>query len=297
VWSALAPLAAVWTVSLGVHQLAGRNRRWAWIAYWLSLFPVLAVPFLIPPEQRFLRLVAAISTAAGMSKLYDLLLPATPHPSLKDFVIYGLNPTNMVLRRLSSEPIPSRKENLRRIFRGATQLAIGGGALWGTLQLDLQPALAHLLKLPLFFFALLGGLEILVAMLRLTLGRARDVMGPIFSAASPAEFWRRYNRAVGQFLYENLFKPAGGLRRPIRATLLIFVASSVLHEYVFFVPIGHIDGYQTAFFMIQGLGVALTVRWRPKGRSRVLGIAATVAFNLLTSFLFFASLKQVWLWW
>ena len=48
-----------------------------------------------------------------------------------------------------------------------------------------------------------------------------------------------------------------------------------------------------AFFLIQGVAVALTARLDPKGWWRAVGIAATLAFNLATGTLFFASMDEV----
>jgi D-alanyl-lipoteichoic acid acyltransferase DltB (MBOAT superfamily) len=111
-------------------------------------------------------------------------------------------------------------------------------------------------------------------------------------ASTPADFWRRYNRPVQQFFHEHVFLPTGGRRSPARATLLVFVISAVVHEYVFGIILGRVQGFQAAFFLIQGLAVIVTLRARPTGGMKWIGRAATLAFNLVTSVLFFASLNQ-----
>jgi D-alanyl-lipoteichoic acid acyltransferase DltB (MBOAT superfamily) len=112
-------------------------------------------------------------------------------------------------------------------------------------------------------------------------------------APTPAEFWRRYNRPVQQFFHENVFKPAGGMRSPIRATLIVFAVSALVHEYVFGITLGRVQGYQTLFFLLQGCAAAATVRVRPAGWRFWPWFAATWIFNLATSLLFFASLNGV----
>ena len=72
------------------------------------------------------------------------------------------------------------------------------------------------------------------------------------------------------------------------ATLGVFLVSGLLHEYVFATALGRVQGYQLAFFSIQGIGVVLTARARPP---RAVGIPATLAFLGLTSILFFASVQ------
>ena len=51
------------------------------------------------------------------------------------------------------------------------------------------------------------------------------------------------------------------------------------------------------FFMVQGVAVVATQRVKPKGSRTVLWIVGTIAFNLVTSMLFFASLNQIWPYW
>jgi hypothetical protein len=77
----------------------------------------------------------------------------------------------------------------------------------------------------------------------------------------------------------------------VRATLVTFAVSALVHEYVFGVLLGHVQGYQTLFFLLQGLGVAATIRIRPAGWRVCFGIGATWIFNLATSLLFFASVN------
>jgi len=124
-------------------------------------------------------------------------------------------------------------------------------------------------------------------------GRAREFMDAPLLAPTPAEFWRRYNQPAQQFFYEDVFKRVGGFRSPVRATLVTFAASALVHEYVFGVLLGRVQGYQTLFFLVQGLVVAATIRLRPKGWRMWLGIGATWIFNLATSLLFFASVNEV----
>jgi hypothetical protein len=57
--------------------------------------------------------------------------------------------------------------------------------------------------------------------------------------------------------------------------------------------LGRIEGYQTAFFLIQGVAAAATLRARPTGPVAAVWVVATLAFNLATSALFFASIDEV----
>lgn len=55
---------------------------------------------------------------------------------------------------------------------------------------------------------------------------------------------------------------------------------------------GRVQGYQTAFFLVQGAAVAATIRVKPRGRHAAPWIAATFAFNVVGSVPFFASLDE-----
>src|SRR5260370_20964948 len=89
-----------------------------------------------------------------------------------------------------------------------------------------------------------------------------------------------------------MLKPAHGFRAPIRATLLTFAVSALVHEYVFGIVLGRVQGYQTVFFLLQGCAAAATLRIRPNGWSAMLWGAATLGFNLATAVFFFASVKN-----
>jgi D-alanyl-lipoteichoic acid acyltransferase DltB (MBOAT superfamily) len=113
------------------------------------------------------------------------------------------------------------------------------------------------------------------------------------AATTLADFWRRYNRNMHQFFLKDVFVSVGGLRNPLRATLLVFVLSALIHEYIFGIAIGRVQGYQTAFFLIQGVAAAATARVKARGRSALPWIATTFAFNFVTSVLFFASMNEL----
>lgn len=153
--------------------------------------------------------------------------------------------------------------------------------------------LEHCAKALAVFLVLIPGSALGTALWRLAGGRARDFMDAPLLAATPAQFWRRYNRPAQQFLYEDVFKALGGFRAPVRATLATFVVSGLVHEYVFGITLGRVQGYQTLFFLLQGLAVAASARLRPAGWKVWPWIGATLIFNLATSVLFFASVDAV----
>jgi hypothetical protein len=129
---------------------------------------------------------------------------------------------------------------------------------------------------------------------RLLGGRALDFMDRPIAARTPADFWRRYNRPVNQYMWEDISKPLGGLRAPRRGVLAAFALSAAVHEYLFVIAGTTAPGFQIAFFLTQGLAVAATLRTRLRRPwTAALGIAATLAFNVVTAALFFASFQGI----
>ena len=96
----------------------------------------------------------------------------------------------------------------------------------------------HVGKVIAFFLAVLSGLALAASSWRLLGGRARDFMDNPAAARTPADFWRRYNRNMHEFFLKDVLVAAGGLRSPIRATLIVFGLSALIHEYLFSIAIG-----------------------------------------------------------
>ncbi len=109
----------------------------------------------------------------------------------------------------------------------------------------------------------------------------------VLRAYSPAEFWRRWNRPMYRWLLENIYKPMGGRRHPMLATMAAFAVSGLFHEYIFGVALQHVTGYPTAFFLLQGLATVLTRRFKPTGWVRLPAILLTLAFMTASTILLF----------
>jgi hypothetical protein len=111
-------------------------------------------------------------------------------------------------------------------------------------------------------------------------------------ARSPADFWRRWNRPMYRWLLENVYKPLGGRRHPILATLAAFTLSGLLHEYMFTVTFRRVTGYPTAFFLLHGLATVLTRRLKPTGRLRLPATLFTFVFNTASTLLLLIPINE-----
>jgi hypothetical protein len=284
--------AVVFYPALGLDRA---GRRAVLVLLWPS---ILLTPLLIPPHRPFLRLLASVLAVALSGKLYDLHVGADRgnRPDLRTFLLFLPNLASLVLRKLDAEPRPGRIEGLVRLARAGLGSIIGTALLIAAFHVDWRKvpfAIEHSTKVIAFFLALVPVTAGGVGVWRLLGGTARDPMDNPFAARTPADFWRRYNRPVQQFFHEDLFRPWGGLHSPMRATLGTFAISALIHEYVFDIAVGHIQGYQTAFFLVQGLAVVATRGVKPQGWSSVPWTVGTSGFNLASSVLFFASVNEV----
>jgi hypothetical protein len=275
-------------------RLPGKKRR---VLLVLLIGPVLLSPLLIRPQGagllRFIMSAMAVETAF---RLYDLQTSATgPRgPNALALVGYVVNPFAIVMRKVSAERRKDRRRDFVRFAAGVSLGAVAIGLTVCVFRVDWPRypfVLEHCAKVICFLLIIQLLPNGLAAGYRLAGLPATDFAGNFFLSATPAEFWRRYNRPVEQFLHQYVFRPAGGLHRPLLATLATFAFSGVFHEYIFDVAARRILGYQMLFFLIQGAAVAITLRVRLSRRARLPAIVLTTAFNLATAYLFFASMN------
>jgi hypothetical protein len=95
---------------------------------------------------------------------------------------------------------------------------------------------------------------------------ARPIMNsPILSTAL-GEFWgRRWNLAFRDLAHVYIFRPLVGRCGVGWATMVAFIVSGLIHDFVISVPAGADFGRPTAYFAVQGLGL-LRERSRPGRR-------------------------------
>jgi len=277
-------------------RVGSRRRQWLWLLLLESL--AVSTPLLVPARARFLRFLAAVIAAWVGTKLYDLHRAAGRgfRPHLGTFVGYLPNPFALALDTVLREPRPPWRPDVLRLLLGALGSAVALALLIRIFRVDWQRlpfALEHCAKLVGLFLVILFFANGMAAGYRLCGLPATNFSGNYFFARTPAEFWRQYNRPVAQFFYEDVFKPLGGMRRPMIATLMTFAVSGVIHEYIFDIPARRVVGWQMAFFIVQGLAVVATLRVRPRGWRAALAILLTLAFNVATGVLFFKSMNAV----
>ena len=336
-------VAASFVIALAFYPLLWLPERRRLMLLVAAVAVLLILPLAIPARARFLRFLAAIIAVTSSLKLYDVHLGARTgvRPTLWRFAVFLWNVFSLVDRRIDARPDPVTRAPLRRLAWSGGATVVAMGLAIGMFRMDWSNrsfALEHAAKAVAFFLVLFPFTAAAAVVWRAAGFPGRDIMHNPFAARTPADFWRRYNRPVHEFLEEDVYKPVAApasdtgsanylrlrLKRgragrrnqdrsapnsadryesrrrgrtsaaaAFRATLLTFVVSAAVHEYVFAVPIGRVQGYQAAFFLLQGLAVAATARVKPRGWRVVPWVIATFAFNLATGVLFFASLNHV----
>jgi len=288
--SALVSSVATWLL-LGWPR-PGRD-RWMMVA----LLVVAAAPLWVPRSDYAYRVPAALVAVAMLVKLYDLHVSDGMRPPLRQFLPYLFNVFLLVYRkRDEKEGKPDREKDLRALAlamaKAALALPLCILAFWYSWR-GVPLLIEHATKVIAVFLFIEPGCALVAALWRLSGRTTREFMRAPLLASTPADFWRRYNRPVQQFFHDDLFVPWGGRRAPLRLTFVTFVVSALIHEYVFGIILGRVLGFQTAFFLLQGVAATATLRLRPRCAWQWIARAATLAFNIVTSVLFFANLNQV----
>ena len=259
----------------------------------------LTAPFLIPEELRKVsRFMVALFSLMLAFKMWDLHVSDSRRemPDPRQFFAFLANLLLIVWRKRSAERQPTPGRNLVNLLLTILHFLGSYAALVLINRLDWMGTpflIVHTFVALSLMWMVVSAFSLMVAVTRLCGAYSLTANDSPYQARTPAEFWRRYNRIVGQFLHENVFKFANGRRHPVRATMLAFFISGLFHEYLFWIAIGRSPGLQMTFFLLQGAAVAATLRVRPKGAKAIWWWLLTWSFMVISSVPFFASFEHM----
>lgn len=292
----LAAVAVAYIAALAFFPASRLRRPWRTLAWSLCSAAVALSPCLVPLNSPGLRFASALVSIGLLVKLYDVLWVGDL-ADRRGFLFYLTWLPNGYWLTLRLTP-PSRPttDDWRRLRWSLGQAVLGLALFAAVFAHDWSQApfvVEHVVKVVASYCALMPLTQLGASGARLTGIAAFDPMRSPAAAETPADFWRRWNRPAQKFFEEYAFFPAGGLRHPKRATLMTFAVSAAVHEYVFGIAAGQLQGWQAMFFLTQGVAVAATIGRRFTRKRRWLAVGLTLAFNLTTSVFFFQSIDQV----
>jgi D-alanyl-lipoteichoic acid acyltransferase DltB (MBOAT superfamily) len=159
-------------------------------------------------------------------------------------------------------------------------------------------ALNHAAMLPTFVLAIESLSRALCGLERLAGFDTTPIIRNAYLSRTVSEFWRRYNDRMHDWFYRNVFRATGGRRAPVRALLLVFLVSGLLHEVAFALATSRLTGYQLAFFAIQGPAALASGRLERLARrggiaGKITAHGATIVFIAVTSVLFFDGMSKI----
>jgi hypothetical protein len=287
------------------YQLRGRIGA---CVGWCFVPIILACPLLIPSANVGLRAASAFASGDITFKMIDY------------FRHWGNGEWSMILhdyyRFLIPFPVlaavyPDHKRGLLRPESPWTQvLRLFGGIVGSILALLALRTLSettllrsnfvlnHVVMLLTFVLAIESLSRALCGLERLAGFDTKPIVRNAYLARTVAEFWRRYNYRIHDWLYRNVFQATGGRRAPVRSLLLVFLVSGVFHEAAFALATSQLTGYQFAFFTIQGPAALATGRLERLARrggiaAKVTVHGATILFIAITSVLFFDGVRKI----
>lgn len=87
---------------------------------------------------------------------------------------------------------------------------------------------------------------------------AQPIMDRPLASSSLSEFWgKRWNLGFRQLAFDIIFRPLHRRIGVVATSLLVFLASGLIHDLVISVPARGGYGLPTAYFLLQGIGVSV----------------------------------------
>jgi alginate O-acetyltransferase complex protein AlgI len=162
-------------------------------------------------------------------------------------------------RFLSPKLIPPLPRSTRlRITTGASlRILFGLILLFGVARLASEPLLAGWIGMVGMILLLHFGLfELISVGWRVLRVDAPPIMNAPLRSTSITEFWgRRWNAAFNDLAARLVFRPASRRLGIAVGTLLAFIVSGLIHEWVISLPASAGFGLPSAYFLVQGIGV------------------------------------------
>jgi alginate O-acetyltransferase complex protein AlgI len=162
-------------------------------------------------------------------------------------------------RFLSPELAPRRSSSatLETVAIAALRFLLGLFLLFGAARHAAEPLLAGWIGMVGMVLLLhFGFFHLLSTGWRALRVDAPPIMNAPLRSGSVSEFWgQRWNGAFNDLALRLVFRPAARRSGVVRATLVAFLVSGLIHELLISLPAGAGFGLPSGYFLLQGLGV------------------------------------------
>jgi hypothetical protein len=151
------------------------------------------------------------------------------------------------------------KADLQQWIWAVTKTMAGIGLLWVAARHAPTALLRGWIGLLGLVLVLHFGLFHLIALFWQSQGvAAAPIMAKPILSKSLSEFWgKRWNLGFRQLAYDLIFQPLHKRIGVVAASLLVFLASGLIHDLVISLPAHGGYGLPTGYFLLQGMGVSL----------------------------------------
>jgi hypothetical protein len=280
--------------------LSRRASRWVRTIELFILFPaVLACPLLIDTSAPVLRCLAGVTLFFFLTKCWDVYLRADFYTrvSLRTWLVFLMNHCFNVPRHcqdfVTVMPFHRRLREFKLRLGG---LFIFSFAVWLTLKQDWSQWGfwgEHFVKAIFGLLWIKSAFETYGAIWQLAGARIIPFAPHLFSADTPARFWRRWHRSGYPWYLHDIAEPLRRIGPAFIPVMVAFIVSGLVHEYAFAgLPLRHFSGYMLAFFIVQGIAVIAAHRLTLVGPWRILGVVLTWGFVLFSAVWFVAPVNQ-----
>ncbi len=299
----MAFLALAYGLALALWSLAGSRCIPVWLSHCVGV-AVLFTPMLIPGQHVMPRAWACMLSVELFFKTSDYVSQRR-QGSIEDkrFLRYAgfLVPFPVFLVRFGE-----RHRGSQFTLSGCREAVVAGGiVLLCFILLGLMSGIAsvrtsflldHSLKFVVFTLAIESLARLLHGLERMAGYNTRPLIDDAWRSRTVGEFWDRYNTRVHSWFEHNVFLPLNARRAPVRAVIVTFLLSAILHEIGFAIATSRIDGYQFTFFILKAPAVIL---WRSLQRyangpaTRIMLQVSTILWMWATSMFFFHGVNRV----
>jgi len=273
----------------------------------IAILLLLFTPLIVHEGSTFQRFLAACFAVLLACKIYDFAdsIPESGgEPVLyASYLLFLVHPCTIIYAQSRKRLVTGtpKTHDWLRLAVSLPLFASGCGVFYVLVSTRFAHQwfiLDHFIKVMTLLFIIESSSQWVYSLCRLLNLDVQPVIRYGFLAKTPAEFWQRYNTLVGSWLHKHVFIPAGGRHRYSTATVVTFVTSGLIHEYIFNISARGVTGYMMVFFLVQALAVSLTAQWNRKLRktSAVKTITAcvlTMVFVILSSIMFFCAFSRI----